>query len=117
MDGSSLPRVLEIASEHTGIQRALPEMAIDQDMGMSGDDVTDFAEALAKEFGETVWSWPWQRFAVLDEGLSLFFPFMLVWQLVSWPFRGSFEYPSPHERLTLLHISEVINRGAWFEPS
>jgi hypothetical protein len=90
--------------------------AIDQDIGMNGDDVTEFAEWLAKEFSDHVWQWPWQRFACLDEGLSLMFPFMVIWQLMSWPFRGSFNYPSPFERLELGHIAAVIEKGEWFEP-
>lgn len=114
----TLERVIEIASVHSGIPR--PKLAatsaIDQDIGISGDDVTELAEALAQEFGDGVWQWPWQRFASLDEGLSMLFPFMLVWQLVTWPFRGSFMYPSPFERLELGHIAAVIDRGEWFEP-
>ena len=90
--------------------------AIDHDIGISGHDVTELVEALAAEFGEQVWQWPWQRFAQLDEGLSLWFPVMLVWQLLTWPVRGSFEYPSPFERLELGHIAAVIEKGQWFEP-
>ena len=114
----TLSRVLEIASEHSGVPvgRLSALSAIDQDIGIAGGDVTDLAEALAKEFGENVWQWPWQRFAILDEGLSLLFLPMLFWQLVTWPFRGSFEYPSPFERLELGHIAAVIDRGEWFEP-
>lgn len=108
----------EIVSTQSGIrlEKLTANSAIDQDARISGDDVTELAEALAKEFGEHVWQWPWQRFALLDEGLSPLFPFMLVWQLVTWPFRGLFEYPSAHERLELGHIAAVIDRGEWFEP-
>lgn len=83
---------------------------------MSGDDVTDFAQVLAEEFGDQILQWPWQRFACLGEGLSPLFPFVLLWQFVSWPFRGSFSYPSPYERLTLGHIAKVIAQGHWSEP-
>lgn len=114
----ALQKVLELTSQQTGIHldRLALNSALDQDIGMSGDDVTGFAEALANEFGDQVWTWPWQRFACLDEGLSLLFPFILVWQLVSWPFRGTFEYPSRYERLELGHIAAVIEKGEWFEP-
>lgn len=115
---STLEKVRQIAAENSGIklEKLGASTAVDQDMGMAGDDVTEFAEALASEFGEQVWKWPWERFAQLDEGLSLLFPFMLVWQLVSWPFRGSFGYPSAYERLQLGHIAAVIDKGEWFEP-
>lgn len=115
---STLDRVIEIASSESGIPiaRLSGASAVDQDMGMSGDDVTDFASQLADEFGELVWQWPWQRFVVLSEGLGCFFPVGLTWQLISWPFRGSFSYPSKLERLELGHIAAVIDNGAWFEP-
>ncbi len=121
MDGlsaSTLDRVRQIVSKHSGvrIEKLSAASAIDQDVSISGDDVTELAEALAKEFGEHVWQWPWQRFAELSEGLSLLFPFMLVWQLIWWPIRGSFNHPSPFERLELGHIAAVIDRGEWFEP-
>lgn len=115
---ASLARVIELASLQSGIPVAKlsPTSAIDQDMGMSGGDVSDFAEALSTEFGKKVWEWPWSRFAMLDEGLGCLFPIALTWQLVTWPLRGSFEYPSGLERLELGHIAAVIEKGEWFEP-
>lgn len=113
-----LDKVVAMAAENSGIpaNRLSAVSAVDQDMGISGEDVTEFVEALACEFGDQVWQWPWQRFAQLGEGLSPLFPFMLIWQLVSWPFRGSFSYPSPYERLELGHIAAVIEKGHWAEP-
>jgi len=115
---STLDRVIEITSQQAGVAAAKlgSHSAIDQDIRISGDDVADLAEALAAEFGEQVWRWPWQRFAQLDEGLSPWFPFMLVWQLLTWPIRGRFEYPSSFERLELGHIAAVIDKGQWFDP-
>ncbi|MBS3928205.1 MAG: hypothetical protein KGZ65_07215 [Sphingomonadales bacterium] len=115
---ATLDRVIEITSRMTGVKAAKlnANSAIDQDIRIYGDDVTDLAEALAAEFGDQVWQWPWQRFAELNEGLSLLFPFMLVWQLLTWPVRGTFEYPSQFERLELGHIAKVIDAGQWLEP-
>lgn len=115
MEGT-IDRVIEIAEYCSGAKNLTVLSAIDQDMKIAGDDVTWLAMELAKEFGEGIYQWPWQRFSQLNEGLSLLFPFMLVWQLISWPFRGSFEYPSPYERLELGHIAAVIEKGEWFEP-
>lgn len=114
----TLDRIIEITSQQTGMEAAKlsAHSAIDQDIRISGGDVMELAEALAEEFGDQVWQWPWQRFAHLDEGLSLLFPFMLTWQLLTWPIRGSFEYPSPFERLELGHIAKVIDAGHWLEP-
>ena len=114
----TLDRVIVITSRQMGMAMAkLDEhSAIDQDIRVSGDDVTEFAAALAAAFSEQVWQWPWQRFAQLDEGLSLWFPGLLIRQLLTWPVRGSFEYPSPFERLELGHIAKVIDAGQWLEP-
>ncbi|MBK8629655.1 MAG: hypothetical protein IPN84_05475 [Sphingomonadales bacterium] len=112
----TLARVIEIAEYQSGAKNLHAGSAVDQDIRISGGDVEEFAEALAKEFGEGVWQWPWQRFSCLDEGLSPLFPFMLTWQLLTWPFRGSFSYPSPYERLELGHVAAVIEKGEWFEP-
>lgn len=115
---ATLDRVIEITSRMTGVkvEKLHADSAVDQDLRIYGDDVTDFAEALAAEFGDQIWQWPWQRFAELNEGLSLLFPVMLVWQLLTWPVRGSFEYPSRFERLELGHIAKVIDAGHWLEP-
>jgi hypothetical protein len=118
MAGATFARVIQIASETSGIgeRKLAAETAIDQDMGMAGGDVEDFAKALADEFGEHVWGWPWHRFAVLEEGLGCYFLPALIWQLLSWPFRGSFGHPDAHERLELGHIAAVIDKGEWFDP-
>ena len=52
----TLDRVIGITSRQTGITTAkLDEhSAIDQDICISGDDVTELAEALAAESGEQV---------------------------------------------------------------
>lgn len=114
----TLDRVIGITSQLTGVAAAKLDAysAIDQDIGISGDDVTELAEAFAAEFGEQIWTWPWQRFAELNEGLSLLLPLVLVWQLLTWPLRGSFNYPSSFERLELGHIAKVIDAGHWLEP-
>ena len=111
-----LDDVMSLASEQSGVKNIVASMAIDQDLQMSGGDVEDFASALAAKYGEGVWQWPWHRFACLDEGLSLLFPFALTWQLLTWPFRGSFSYPSPYERLELQHIAKVLAQGHWSDP-
>lgn len=114
----TLERVIAIAHHQTRI--AISDLsagsAVDQDLDLTGDDATDFRLALEREFGEGIWAWPWQRFVDFNEGLSLLFPLMLVWQLITWPFRGSFSYPSNRERLALGHIAAVIDKGEWFEP-
>ncbi|XUU60204.1 hypothetical protein ACRAQ6_11605 [Erythrobacter sp. HA6-11] len=115
-DDGALAYVLWLARDVHGCGNADPQSALDQDLGLYGLDVEDFAMKLAERFGNWVWGWPWQRFTQLDEGLSLLFPFMLVWQLVTWPFRGRFSYPSSNERLELGHIAKVLEAGEWIEP-
>ena len=115
---NTLDRVVALVSRQAGVRadRLTATSAIDQDIGISGDDVHELAEVLALEFGDHVWGWPWERFACLSEGLPLLFPFALTWQLLTWPVRGTFSYPSPRERLELGHIANVIDAGHWLEP-
>jgi hypothetical protein len=113
----TLERVIEIASDCSGIPaaRLSAHSAIDQDIRASGDDVTELAEALAQEFGDRVWAWPWQRFAELSEP-HLLTGFWFMWRLLTWPIRGRIFDPSPFERLELGHIAAVLERGEWFDP-
>ena len=113
----TLARVVEIVADRSGISttKLIAISAIDQDMKVSGDNVTELAQALANEFGKQVWTWPWQRFAELSEPSALIFPYF-IWRLLTWPLRGRLFDPSPFERLELGHIAAVIDRGAWVEP-
>jgi hypothetical protein len=115
LSASTLDRVRQIVSKHSGmrLEKLTANSAIDQDVRISGDDVTELAEALAKEFGEHVWQWPWQRFAEMSEP-HMFTVFWFVWRLATWPFRGTLR--DSFERLELRHIAAVIDRGEWFEP-
>lgn len=114
---ATLERVREIAAKLSGIrlEKLSEHSAIDQDMKISGDDVTEFAEALANEFGDHVWQWPWQRFAELSEP-HLFTGLWFFWRLLTWPVRGRVFDPSPFERLELGHIAKAIDAGHWIEP-
>lgn len=114
----TLNRVIAIASHCSGLrtEKLSEHTAVDQDLNISGGDVADLAEALAKEFGEHVWQWPWQRFAELSEGVNPLAIIWLTWRLLTWPLRGRVFDPSPFERLELGHIASVVDRGEWFEP-
>lgn len=108
---------MDIVADRSGVKRSLltAKSAIDQDVRISGDDIEELAQALAKVFGDQVWQWPWQRFCELSEPSMLVFPY-LVWRLLSWPFRGRLFDPSSFERLELGHIANVIDLGEWFDP-
>ena len=112
-EGVSLSRVADAAAAVSGLprHRLNAHTAVDQDLNIVGADVSDFAQALADEHGEWVWSWPWQRFAQLDEGLSPLWPFALLWQLAFWPFRGRFTYPDCLEGLELGLIACIPAQG------
>ena len=113
----TLDRVAAIVAYQSGIPAAklTASSAIAQDVRISGDDVTELAEALAQEFGPHILRWPWQRFAELSEphiGNGL----LLIWRLLTWPIRGRVFDPPPFERLELGHMALAIDRGEWFEP-
>ena len=112
----ALAYVLWVERDYQGCVKAGPTSAIDQDLGIVGNDVDDFALKLAERYGDWVAEWPWDRFTDLNESVSPLWPAALVWQLMSWPFRGKFSYPSPYERLELKHISRVLDHGEWIEP-
>lgn len=118
LNSPTLDKVRAFAAQYSGLhlEKLSEHTAVDQDLKISGGDVEDFAEALANEFGKEVWQWPWQRFTLLDEGLSIGAPVWLVWRVLTWPIRGHLFDPSPFERLELGHIAKVIDRGEWFEP-
>jgi hypothetical protein len=117
LSASTLDRVQQIVAKHSGVRldKLSAESAIDQDVRISGDDIDELAQALATDFGEQVWQWPWQRFCELNEPSALIFPYF-IWRLLTWPWRGRLFDPSPFERLELGHIAAVIDRGEWFEP-
>lgn len=114
---STLDRVIEIVSEHSGVRRDRLSAcsAIDQDVRICGDDVDELALALSQEFGEEVFAWPWHRFANLNEP-NLFTGLLFIWRLITWPIRGRVFDHSPYERLELGHIAKVIEAGHWLEP-
>ncbi|MDN3645164.1 hypothetical protein QWY75_02960 [Pontixanthobacter aestiaquae] len=114
-DGA-LSYVLWVAKDVHGCVDASPSSAVHQDLDIYGLDVEDFAAKLGERYGPGVFDWPWHRFAELGEGLSLLFPFILVKQLVTWPFRGQFSYPESLERLELGHIAKVLEKGEWIDP-
>lgn len=118
LSNKTLDKVRAIAAAYSGLpfERLSDHTAVDQDLKIAGGDIVDFAEALANAFGAQVWQWPWQRFAMLDEGVSVLAPFWLAWRLLTWPIRGRVFDPSPFERLELGHIAAVIDRGEWFDP-
>lgn len=114
---TTLDRVIALVADQTGVkaERLFGESAIDQDIGVSGDDVDELVRALGQKFGEQVYTWPWHRFANLSEP-HLFTGLYFLWRLVSWPIRGRLFDPSPYERLELGHIAKVIDAGHWLEP-
>lgn len=116
MNKNTLSNVISMARQVSGLKSIDAETAVDQDLRIAGDDVVEFIDLIAKKYGDEVYQWPWRRFAMMGEGLSLLFLPMLIWQLISWPFRGTFGYPGKLERLTLEHIAKAIDAGHWIEP-
>ncbi len=116
MNEETLSTVVSIAKHVSGLKSIDGQAAVDQDLQIAGDDVAEFVDLLAEKYGQDIYSWPWKRFVILGEGLSILFLPVLVWQLLSWPFRGSFGYPNNLERLALIHIARCLEAGHWIEP-
>lgn len=115
MSDDTLDQMLKLARHHSGVKPVTPEMALDQDLRISGDDVIEFVEALTGRFGADLWKWPWQRFAELSEP-HLLTGLWLLWKHPTWPVRGRVLDPSLFERLKMHHIASCIDAGHWIEP-
>ena len=109
--------VLWVAREDFGFSEATLDSALDQDLKIIGDDVDDFAEALAERYGEWVADWPWERFVCLDEGVPILAPMAAIWDFLRLPW-GDTAFPRKPEleRLTLAHVANVLERGEWIDP-
>lgn len=47
--------IVALAQDMSGLRRVWPDMAITQDIGLYGDDITEFVTTLAEYYGEWVW--------------------------------------------------------------
>ena len=109
--------VFWLARHEFGCRSATVESALDQDLGIIGDDVDDFAHEIAKRYGEWVYTWPWERFVCLDEGVPLTAPFAAIWEFLRLPWRDSALPRKPTlNRLQLGHIAKVLEDGEWSDP-
>lgn len=111
--------IAALAQAMSGLRRVWPDMAVSQDLGLYGDDITEFIMALADRYGQWVWDWPWARFVDDNEGAGCLILFGLPWLLLCWLIGGPSRGLDPGqglERLEIGHIAAVIDRGVWFEP-
>jgi hypothetical protein len=109
-------RVIEIAVVAGLANRAkcLPGAAIQQDLGINGDEGDEFVNELCREFGDWIADWPWARFVDFNEPPAGLGPKIWKW----------LRLPNPHvafpgyvkERLELMHIAAAIENGEWFDP-
>lgn len=99
------------------------DLSISHDAKIDGIDVYDFVKELESTFGPVVWTVPWARFS--DQRASFYgcqialVPFWFLWRLLRWPVDGHW-LPLPTggaERLTVGHLTSVLFRKEWFEPS
>jgi hypothetical protein len=116
---SVLSRVMEIVREVSGKRSArwVTGDALDQDIGVYGDDADDLVEALCREFGDWIAGWPWRRYVNFNEdplGRSIH----RIWRRFGWK-GAAMAFPTgrlPEQRLELGHIAAVIEKGEWFDP-
>ncbi len=114
---SVLESVIALASKHSGLppEKLGPQSAVYQDIGLFGDDVEEFAAALAGLYGGYVLGWPWSRFANLNEPnlwTALSAIVKVPWRML----RKRHDHGQRYERLELGHIAAVIESGQWHEP-
>ncbi len=112
-----LAEIVEIASRRSGlpVNALSSRSAIYQDLGLAGDDVDEFAAALAELYGEQVFTWPWRRFTDLNEP-TLGTVVAALAQLPVRLLKKHRAYTSRYDRLELGHIAAVIESGQWRDP-
>lgn len=109
--------MLWLAREEFRCRDAQLADALDQDLGIIGDDSDDFVIEIAANYGAWVREWPWKRFLCFDEGVPITAPFAAIWEFLRLPWRDTAWPTKPVlERLTLAHIAFVLERGEWVDP-
>jgi hypothetical protein len=111
-----IDRVIEVVSNQRG--NASGELttssAIDQDLGIRGDDAEEPVAALAATFGEWLYDWPWHLFIDFNEPPAWLGP--KIWKSLGLK-NASTAFPGFTERwLELGHVAAVIENGQWFDP-
>ncbi len=87
MASCTLEKVISLAAYYSGVKSLSEHSAVDQDMGLTGINVNEFAVALRDQFGANS---------------------------VTWPFHRPPLAKCPYDRLELGHIAAVIDKGEWF---
>jgi hypothetical protein len=109
--------VLWLVREHFGCRKAHLDDAVDQDLDIVGDDGDEFVLLLVSRYGEWVRFWPWERYLCFDEGVPLMAPWLALSNFLRLPWRSTaFPHKPSLDRLTLLHIAFVLERGEWVDP-
>lgn len=113
----TLAFVIALAGRVSGlpVERIGSNASLWHDLRISGDDLEDFASAIAERFGRHVFGWPWQRFTDLNEP-SLLTIADLFWRWSVALVRREWPRPTPRERLEMAHIARVLDTGHWVEP-
>lgn len=111
---ATLDYLIEIARGISRCSGISSGSAINQDLGIAGDDAEEFIAALAAAYGEWVIGLPWAEFVDLNEPPARWGP--RIWKFLSLP-EVSRAFPGYTERrLELGHIAKVIDAGHWLEP-
>ena len=127
MTRADIRAAVTIAMSEHGAQLDVAEItdatAMAQDAKIDGIDVYDFGWELKNRFGSVVDTIPWEQFS--DQRSSFYgcavfaVPFWLLWRVLMWPMNREI-FPrrgNASERLTVGHLTDVFERGAWFDPA
>jgi acyl carrier protein len=100
--------VMDFVAEFTGVKRQRLTLAstLLGDLGIDGADGWELVKGFGQKFQVDLSAFRADRHFG-PEGLPIYAPFILLWWLISWPFRKK---QSPEERagLTAIRVSDLI---------
>lgn len=110
-----LPEIL--VKKHSGSADVHPESRLFTDLGMDGDDASEFLQAFSQRFDIDWTGFHWLRYFG-DEGIDVFAPvFSVVAQSLSANFRQRWKAAREAEReITVAHLARVAEAKRWIEP-
>jgi hypothetical protein len=100
-----IDQVRRIVQDVASVRSVMPNTRLWHDLSLGGDDVIELLERLEAKFGTSFADLPFTDFFP-EEGAALGDHFLKLLGL-----KGD------RKPVTVQHLADVVNQGAWFDPS